>query len=90
MSMGLIGIGRQKSNLAMNGFSQVANMEQQRNQAEETLKANKEAADQSMKGTMVSTGAMGGAYLGMQAGSIGGPAGMAIGAAVGWLASSLF
>ena len=67
----------------MSGFGQVANLESQRNQANETLKANFQAAEKSQDATMMGSGAA----IGMMAG---GPVGAAIGAAGGYLLSQLF
>lgn len=89
--MGLTGIGRSKAEGAMSGFAKTSELEAQRNQTNDTLEANFEAAEQSQKGTLASTGAMVGlaAAGGMSAGLAAlGPVGLGI--AGGLLVASLF
>lgn len=87
MSYGLLGIGQQQADQAMAGFDSVAKLENARVEQGESIKAQKEAQSQQMKGTLAGTGAIVG---GMAASSMGltgmaalGPVG--IGAAVGGL-----
>ena len=90
MGFGLIGIGRNQADQAINGFGEVARLENAREQQKKSIETQQEVASQQMKGTMAATGAMAGAMYGMQAGSIGGPAGMAIGAVGGLILGSMF
>ena len=79
---GLIGAGRQFKGEAMQGLSDVANTDQQREMTNQSLKNAKKMQE---KSTMAS-GAVTGAMIGAQYGSIGGVPGMAIGAGIGLLA----
>jgi len=90
MGFGLIGIGRNQADQAINGFGEVAKLETARDEAKKTMDFQKEQASTQMKGTMAATGAMAGAMYGMKAGSVGGPWGAAIGAAAGLVLGSLF
>jgi uncharacterized membrane protein len=90
MGFGLIGIGRNQADQAINGFGEVASLENARNEAEKTMKHQQQQASTQMKGTMAATGAMAGAMYGMKAGSVGGPMGAAVGAVAGLVLGSLF
>lgn len=87
---GLIGMGQSKRDSALAGFSKVANMEADRKRANQTLKANSDAAEKSQQSTLAGTGAA----LGMMA--AGGATGLAmatpigLGVAGGLILSSLF
>ena len=76
---GLIGMGQNKRNSALSGFAKAADLEANRNQTNQTLKANMNAAEQSQKSTMAGAGAaVGLAYAGTAA------TGMALAGPVGW------
>lgn len=83
---GLIQVGRQYQNDAVQGMDKVAKLENARQTAGDNL----EAAEKSQKMMAVGTGAGIGMMAGMQAGSIGGPMGALAGAAVGYLAAEVF
>lgn len=76
---GLIGVGRGYASQAGQSFGRLADMERQRNQANESIEQQEKAGMMSAVGT--------GAGIGM---SVGGPVGGLIGAGVGLLANSLF
>jgi len=76
---GLIGVGRGYANQAGDSFSRLADMERQRNQANQQIEQQEKAGMMSAIGT--------GAGIGMMAG---GPVGGLIGAGVGLLAGGLF
>lgn len=86
MGFGLLGMGQQQQQTAMNGFGKVADLETRRNQANEQLERQYENAEQQQKGTMTASGAL----IGATYGSSLGPWGAVIGAGVGYLASELF
>lgn len=83
MSYGLIGMGQKQMQDSLTGMGQVSQMEQERNQANDTLKAQADAAHKAQMGTMASSGAM----MGFMAG---GPVGAAVGLVGGALLGSLF
>jgi hypothetical protein len=97
MGFGLIGIGRNQADQAIQGFGEVSGLENARNESEKTMKAQQEQASTQMKGTMAGTGAMVGAMAGMgsaamgaQLGMAAGPVGALAGAAAGYILGSLF
>jgi ElaB/YqjD/DUF883 family membrane-anchored ribosome-binding protein len=76
MGFGLIGIGRNQADQAIQGFGEVSKLETARNEAEKTMKAQQESADAQMKGSMAATGAMIGTMImpgiGTAVGAVGG------------------
>lgn len=83
MSYGIIQSGRTIKNEALQGLSQVARNDQQREMTNKGLKDAKR--QQEISSTL--GGAMTGAMLGSKVGTIGGPMGMALGALAGWALS---
>jgi len=92
MGFGLIGIGRNQADQAINGFGDVAKLETARDEAKKTMEAQKEVASSQMKGTMAGVGAMAGGMYAAGASMTGmaalGPVGLGI--AGGMILSSLF
>jgi hypothetical protein len=82
----LMSINQRRMADAMQGFSDVSQMQDQRSLANKQMKMQE---DQGRKSN-IATGAGMGLMYGMQAGSVGGPVGMAIGAGIGLLVSELF
>lgn len=80
-------MGQQQQGEAMEMLGRAASMEQERNQTNRDLRAQRKAGNVQLGSTV---GAMGGMALGMKYGSAGGPWGAAIGAVVGGIAGSLF
>jgi len=85
---GLFGLGEGYAQQAQYGLQKTAQLEQERNAANEQL----EAAEKAAQGQMAGTGAALGASIGAGAstGAWGGPVGALAGAAIGFLASELF
>lgn len=82
---GLIGLGNQYRQLAMQGLQQAAEMQRQREHANTQLKEQERAGMMQNVGVGAGVGAM------MAKGTaLGGPWGAAIGAAIGFLTSKLF
>lgn len=83
MGFGLIGIGRNQADQAINGFGEVARLENAREQQEKSLETQQEVASQQMKGSMAATGAMAGTMIMPGIGT-------AIGAVGGFILGSMF
>lgn len=92
MGFGLIGIGRNQADQAINGFGEVARLENAREQQKKSIETQQEVADQQFKGQMAAAGGMAGAMFASSAGMAGmsalGPVGLGI--AGGMLLASLF
>ncbi len=86
MGYGLLDIANQTRREALEGLGSTAQLETQRETANQQLKAQKKQGQMSMIGVGAGTGAA----IGATYGAAGGPIGMGIGAAAGLLASSFF
>lgn len=84
MSYGLIGMGQAQKREAMSGTGKAADLENQRNMANDQLKQAAKDQKRSNQSSMAGTGAM----IGMMTPL--GPVGAAIGAGVGYMIGSLF
>ena len=85
MSYGLLQQGNTTKQQAMGGIRQAAQLEQNRNQANDNI----DRQEKSAKTSNVATGATMGWMAGAQAGSVTGPWGAVAGAAAGFLLSEL-
>jgi hypothetical protein len=87
---GLIGTGLDYQRNALGGFVRESAEQQQIDEANTRLKAERRAQKATMGAEGAVIGGLGGWYAGASIGAIGGPAGMLIGAGVGYLFSQLF